>query len=95
MPVNFLRHYYDIYRLLENERVLNFIGSAEYIVYKKHRFRTLDETNIYKNPAFTLPDFKVRKLYDDEFKNKPALYFGNQPRFENILERLQTHIHKL
>jgi hypothetical protein len=46
MPINFLRHYYDIYKLLENERVLKFINSNEYHAYKKIRFRTSDEKNI-------------------------------------------------
>ncbi|EKD92081.1 MAG: hypothetical protein ACD_29C00201G0001, partial [uncultured bacterium] len=30
MPVNFLRHYYDIYQLLSQKRILDFIGENEY-----------------------------------------------------------------
>ena len=95
MPVNFLRHYYDVYKLLENERVLNFIGSTKYVAHKQHRFRTLDEINIGKNPAFTIPNSDVRKLYDEEFKMKSALYFGDQPELEEILERIYKHINHL
>lgn len=95
MPVNFLRHYYDIYKLLENDRVLNFIGSPEYRAHKQHRFRTSDEINISKNPAFTISDPKVRKLYSEEFKMKSALYFGDQPEFGKILERIKKYIPEL
>lgn len=43
MHVNFLRHYYDVYRLLESERVLAWIGSDGYKTHKKNRFRSNDK----------------------------------------------------
>ncbi|MEY3238037.1 MAG: hypothetical protein RI883_2138 [Bacteroidota bacterium] len=95
MPVNFLRHYYDIYKLLENKRVLEFIGSKEYLSHKQQRFRSNDELDIRKNPAFTMPETHVRNLYSTEFKKKSALYFGNQMQFEEILLRFSQYLHKL
>jgi predicted nucleotidyltransferase component of viral defense system len=92
MPVNFLRHYYDVYKLLENERVQKFIGSNEYNIHKNLRFRKEDETNIKDNPAFTIPDTNTRKLYSDEFKDKSAIYFGIQPEFEEILTRIKENL---
>ncbi len=34
-PLNFMRHYYDIFCLLQNEQVQAFIGTAEYFEQKK------------------------------------------------------------
>lgn len=92
MPVNFLRHYYDIYKLLESDRVLNFIGSSEYLAHKLCRFRDSDEPEIYKNLAFTMQDLNVRNLYAEAFKQKSAIYFGKQIEFEEILSRLNQYI---
>lgn len=95
MPTNFLRHYYDVYKLLESERVLKFIGSEKYIQHKQNRFRTNDEKNISKNEAFTIPNKRIRKWYSDEFKKKSAIYFGQQVRFEEILSRIFIYTEKL
>ena len=89
MPINFLRHYYDVYKLLENERVLKFIGTDEYIAHKNIRFRKDDEFILKNNPAFTMPDKLIRKIFSDEFKNKAAIYFDKQPEFEEILSRIK------
>jgi predicted nucleotidyltransferase component of viral defense system len=95
MPINFLRHYYDVYKLLENERILRFVGSNEYYEHKDNRFRSQDEKDISKNLAFTLPDLVVRKLYSDEFKKKPKIYYGKQPEFEEILLRVSELMNRL
>jgi len=95
MPINFLRHYYDIYKLLANERILKFIGSPEYFAHKNARFRTQDEKDLSKNPAFIIPDPEVKKLYSDEFKKKSKIYYGKQPEFEEILDRILKHIKSL
>ena len=95
MPVNFLRHYYDVYKLLETERVINFLGSDEYEQHKQRRFRAKDEIKIKDNPAFTLHDPKIKALYCKEFKNKSALYFGEQIYFEAILARICKYIHQM
>lgn len=95
MPVNFLRHYYDVYKLLELERILNFIGSDEYEAHKKERFRGGDELIIKNNPAFTIDVPEVRERYSKEFEKKSAIYFGKQPTFEEILQRIHSVIDRL
>lgn len=95
MPINFLRHYYDVYKLLENDRVRQFIGSNEYLEHKKLRFRGQDEIIIKKNSAFTFEDPETRKRYSDEFKKKSAIYFGKQPMFDEIIQRIQINIDRL
>lgn len=95
MPINFLRHYYDIYKLLENERVLKFIGSPEYIAHKSIRFRQNDEKVIKNNPAFVMENSAIKKLYSNELKKKSAIYFGQQPTFDVIIKRIHIHMNKL
>lgn len=95
MPINFLRHYYDVYKLLENERILKFIGTPKYIAHKNLRFRQQDEQAIKKNPAFMMENTITKKLYSDEFKKKSAIYFGKQPTFDEIIERIHNHINNL
>ena len=75
--------------------MLKFIGSNDYIEHKNNRFRSQDEKEIQKNRAFTLPNTAIRKLYSDEFKKKSKIYYGQQPDFEEILQRIFNCIDKL
>lgn len=95
MPINFIRHYYDVYMLLENSRVISFIGTDEYKTHKERRFRAQDEIVISNNPAFLMEDLETKKLYSDEFKKKSAIYFGEQPSFDEIIERIHKNINQL
>lgn len=95
MPINFLRHYYDVYKLLENPRVINFIGTDEYKTHKERRFRAQDEIIISNNPAFLIEDRKTKKLYSDQFKKKSAIYFGEQPSFDEVIERIHKNMNHL
>lgn len=95
MPINFLRHYYDVYQLLKHQRVLAFIGTDEYQEHKAKRFRSADEKNISRNEAFLLTDKETRTLYANEFKKKSAIYFGEQPDFDEILIEIRRHIQSL
>lgn len=95
MPINFLRHYYDVYMLLENNRVLDFIGSDKYTEHKKQRFRGQDEISIKNNPAFHIKDTDTRRRYSNEFTKKSSIYFGKQPTFDEIMERIQQYIDRL
>jgi hypothetical protein len=87
-PPNFLRHYYDIYSLLERSEVQAFIGTDEYVRHKDRRFRSLDDKNIAKNQAFILADSGTRKTYAETYAKTSALYYGSKPTFDQILERI-------
>lgn len=52
MPINFIRHYYDVYKLLDDESVTAFIGTDGYHAHKMNRFRKPDELDLMKNEAF-------------------------------------------
>lgn len=61
ITVNFMRQYYDIYCLLDNEQVQKFIGTDEYEQHKQDRFPKKDITiAIDKNEAFLLNNAAIR-----------------------------------
>ena len=94
-PVNFLRHYYDIYKLLAHDRVLNFIGTDAYYEHKEKRFRLSDEKNLRENNAFIFSNKEVKNMYAIKYQEKASLYYEEQPPFDNILKRIWAHIDKL
>src|SRR3989338_8668140 len=87
LPANFLRHYYDVFQLLNDDRVKKFIGSPEYQAHKKRRFPLRDNSDLKKNQAFLLTDKKVKELLETEYQKTRNLYFKGQPEFDAILKR--------
>jgi hypothetical protein len=87
-PVNFMRHYYDVYCLLERPEVQAFIGTDAYKGHKAKRFRQGDNPKIAENQAFVLSDPKMRKLFQDAYDASKALYYGDKPGFDAILKRI-------
>ena len=94
-PPNFMRHYYDVYSLLDRPEVQAFIGTDDYTAHKDRRFRSLDNKNIAKNEAFILSDPETRKTYAATYTKTSALYYGQKPTFEQILERIASYITRL
>ncbi|MFT5387137.1 MAG: hypothetical protein ACI9F2_000157 [Lysobacterales bacterium] len=96
LPVNFIRHYYDLACLLDVDTVQNFIGTQEYLDHKDCRFRGGDrEIPIPEQEAFQLKDPETRKLFEKEYKTTSALYYQGQPAFEKILDTLANTADKL
>lgn len=94
-PKNFMRHYYDLYCLLDSPEVLSFIGTPTYHARKIERFRSGDNLDIASNEAFLLSDPKVRSLYETKYRETAALYYKGQIPFSEILARIQQHIEQL
>lgn len=94
-PKNFLRHYYDLYCLLDTPEVQAFIGTTAYHARKKERFRAGDNLHIASNEAFLLTDATVRALYEDKYRETAALYYAGQVPFQNLLERFGDHLDRL
>lgn len=88
-PANFMRHYYDVYCLLEHPEVQSFIGTNACKAHKKVRFPKADNQNIAENEAFLLADAETRKLYKDAYSKTSALYYGDKPSFDQILARIK------
>lgn len=87
-PIDFMRHYFDVYALLQRPEVKAFIGTEAYKAHKAKRFRRGDNLNIVQNQAFILSDPVTRKTYEAAFAETSALYYGEKPTFAQILERI-------
>jgi len=94
-PVEFMRHYYDVYCLLDRLDVRAFIGTKPYEAHKAMRFPRADNQIIVQNRAFLLSDPKTRNLYARAFADSTALYYGKKPTFEQILGRIGEWIDRL
>ncbi len=86
MPSNFMRHYYDVFCLLQNDAVKNFIGTPKYEAHKKKRFPAKDQVApLSKQEAFLLNNSETRKQFEHEYQKSSALYYQGQPPYDEIL----------
>lgn len=93
---NLLRQYYDIFSLLREPEVQDFIGTNEYHAHKKERFPTQDyEIPIAKNEAFLLSNPKLRERFKERYTATAALYYKGQPNFDEIVEEIGKWVPKL
>ena len=95
MPQNFLRHYYDVYCLLADAGVQDFIGTDDYQRHKAKRFRRDDERDLTRNEAFLLSDEQTRAAYVAAFAATRALYYREQPSLDEILRRIRCDLARL
>ncbi|MBK8869550.1 MAG: nucleotidyl transferase AbiEii/AbiGii toxin family protein [Elusimicrobia bacterium] len=90
-PRQFLRHYYDLFKLLEIERVRKFIGSEQYQTYKQEKLRGQDAREFESRKAFTFPDIKVYRLFEKEFQSMGSLLLAPGPSFKDVVIRVRKH----
>jgi hypothetical protein len=94
--VNFMRQYYDVYCLLKNPEVQEFIGTPEYLIHKAARFRGADkEIQLPEHPALLLNDQNIRQKFEERYQTSAALYYREQPSFDEIISYIQEYIPKL
>ncbi len=92
---NFLRHYYDIYKLLHHNSVLSFIGTEDYFAHKDKRFGQ-EEPDLTKNLAFNLDaDKAIFAKYSQQYAKISGLFIKDMPSFEEIFEIIQLFKAKL
>lgn len=95
-PANFMRHYYDVFCLLQSQDVQRFIGTEEYAKHKRNRFPKEDQiAPLGENEAFRLRDLERRALYKKEYERHPGLYYQGQPPFEEILAVIHRNLDRL
>ena len=95
-PVNFMRQYYDVYCLLKSPEVQKFIGTPEYFAHKSARFRGADKViPLPEHPALLLNDQNIRKRFEERYRASAAIYYREQPSFNEIAELIQRYISKL
>lgn len=93
-PVNFMRHYYDVYCLLAVPSVIDFIGSDAYNAHKARRFRS-ENPDITTNQAFLLGDTQTRGEYQRAYDATISLYYKDRPKFSEILARIEEYADRL
>ena len=92
---NFMRQYYDVYCLLGNSDVTEFIGSPEYAKHKSTRIKGADNLmQLNEHPALLLREKEVRESFKKRYLSTSKLYYKGQPSFEEILERIKSNLHK-
>lgn len=94
-PANFMRHYYDVYALLQQPGVQAFVGTEAYQAHKAKRFRSGDDPDLTANQAFVLGDLATRRLYATAYERTSPLYYGARPSFEDILQELASWAKRL
>ncbi len=94
-PINFMRHYYDVYCLLQDAETLKFLGTPEYHAHKKKRFRGVDNPDIARNEAFLLNDPETKDAYRLAYQSTLALYYRKQPDFDDLLAKIREHLVRL
>lgn len=94
-PPNFMRHYYDVYSLLQRPDIQTFVGTDAYKEHKAKRFRRGDNPNIAENQAFILSDPETRQTYDKTYTATSALYYQDKPTFEQILRQIAVWAERL
>ncbi len=86
-----MRHYYDLYKLLELERVKKFIGTTDYQTYKQEKLRGEDAKEFAPRSAFAITDDKTYRLFEKEFESISSLLLSPGPTFKEVLDRIRTH----
>lgn len=88
---NFIRHFYDIYCLLDLHEIQKFIGTPDYVKRKTHRFPKIDDPeNLNSNPVFTKLKQEDFELFKNSYEQTSSLYYKGQISFEEILERIKN-----
>jgi hypothetical protein len=91
-----MRQYYDVYSLLGDKSVQDFIGTDEYKQHKEKRFPEDDlKIPINENEAFLLSDKEIRARFQKRYELTKALYYKGQQPFDEILNRIHQYIDKL
>ena len=94
LPVNFIRHYYDLYQLLEREDVKNYVGTPEYESFKAERFGGTD-TKIGNSDALKLTSSEDRAAFEAAYARSEGLYFRGRPTLQEILDRMAQYMDRL
>lgn len=94
LPANFIRHFYDLFQLIDRADVQAFIGTTEYENFKKERFGG-DDTKVANSDAFRLSDPVARTLFQKEYNRSASLYFKGRPSLDEILKRMAKEIDRL
>lgn len=94
-PQFFLRHYYDLYMLLEVPRVKAFIGTDDYEAYKMQKLKTTDAAEFATRAGFLLESPQTYALFEEEFQAMNAMLTPPRPKFTDIMARIRERAPQL
>lgn len=93
VTTNYMRQYYDVYCLLGDQRIIDFIGTQPYQEHKMKRFPAEDfNIPIDKNEAFHLKTDTLRNSFRQRYEATKALYYKGQPSFNAILDKIEKYV---
>lgn len=91
-----MRQYYDVYYLLQQDAIIEFIGTDEYHEHKQFWFPDADLViPIKENQAFLLNDKDIRADYRERYASTSALYYSGQPDFDEMIKFIGTFVDRL
>jgi hypothetical protein len=91
VPRQFLRHYYDLFKLLGEDRVVRFMKTDAYEEYREQKLGAADAMAFAARSAFTLPDPETYALFKDEYAALRTLVFGEPPSFDEVMARIRHY----
>ncbi len=94
--VNFMRQYYDVYKLLQLDDIQKFIATDEYQDHKQYWFSEIDlDVPLAKKEAFLLSDPVIREDFRSRYTSTEGLYYRGQPDFDEMLLAIQAKLGNL
>jgi len=94
--VNFMRQYYDVYRLLQRNDIQQFITTQTYLEHKRDWFPEVDlDVPLSQKEAFLLSNKEIRQDFKNRYTGTSGLYYQGQPDFDEILKYIQINLNKL
>ena len=92
IPENFIRHYYDVYQLLQRKQIKAFTKSREF-KDKLSMHKNLDK--FQSSDAFFLKDKATREAYAEAYAQKKPLYYRTRAEFNQIVQGIGSWVHGL
>lgn len=93
---NYMRQYYDVYCLLQQKGVQDFLGTDEYLTHKNKRFPKIDNsTVIHQNEALLLSSHETRSAFRKRYHATSSLYYKGQPDFDEVIEGITKYLPKM
>jgi hypothetical protein len=90
---NYMRQYYDVYCLIQEKAVQEFLGTDEYRTHKDKRFPKIDKsTEIIHNEAFLLSSGKTRSTFRERYHATSSLYYQGQPDFDQVIDGIREYL---
>lgn len=90
---NYMRQYYDVYCLIQEKAVQEFLGTDEYRTHKDKRFPKIDKsTEIIHNEAFLLSSGKTRSTFSERYHATSSLYYQGQPDFDQVIDGISEYL---